>query len=88
MSEEISIKLAKDRRFPVGAERILEKGIHFRVWAPERKTVKLVMDFQGEQSDPLNQPIEVELQREGNGYFSVILQDTYVGTLYLSLIHI
>jgi maltooligosyltrehalose trehalohydrolase len=86
MSDEISIKLVEDRRYPVGAELIPGKGIHFRVWAPERKIVKLVIDFQGEQSDPLNQPIEVELQREGNGYFSAILQDTYVGTLYRYLL--
>jgi maltooligosyltrehalose trehalohydrolase len=82
MSEDISIQLIKNRRSPVGAERIQEKGIHFRVWAPERKTVKLVMNSQKESGDPLIQPIEVELQQEGNGYFSVIVQNACSGALY------
>ena len=44
MSEQITTELVNARRFPVGVERMLEKGMHFRVWAPEKKTVKLVMN--------------------------------------------
>ncbi len=86
MSEQITTELVNSRRFPVGAERALEKGVHFRVWAPERKTVKLAINSQGEDIDPLRPPIEVELQREGNGYFSVISQEACVGTLYRYLL--
>jgi len=86
MSEEISIILVKDRKFPVGAERVSDKGMHFRVWAPERKTVKLVITSQEDQNDPLHQPAEVELQREGNGYFSVLIQVACVGSLYRYLL--
>ncbi len=86
MSEQITTELVNGRRFPIGAERVPEKGVHFRVWAPGRKTVKLVITSQGEEFDPLYSPTEIELQNEGNGYFSVILQDTYVGSLYRYLL--
>lgn len=50
------------RRMPVGAEFISPgKGTHFRVWAPERKTVEVV--FEGSKEKALLHP-------EGNGYFS------------------
>ncbi|TAK62214.1 alpha-amylase family glycosyl hydrolase, partial [Methylobacter sp.] len=86
MSEQLITELVNARRFPVGVERVLEKGMHFRVWAPEKKTVKLVMNPKGEDIDPLHWPIEVELQSEGNGYFSVAIQDVSVGTLYRYLL--
>jgi maltooligosyltrehalose trehalohydrolase len=86
MNEQLITELVNARRFPVGAERIAEKGIHFRVWAPERKVVKLVTNPKGEDIDSLHWPIEVELQSEGNGYFSAIVQDACVGTLYRYLL--
>ncbi len=36
--------------------------------------------------DPPHPPTEIELQSEGNGYFSVILQDACVGSLYRYLL--
>ena len=86
MSEQITTELVNARRFPVGAERVPEKGVHFRVWAPLRKIVKLVMNPQAEDIDPLHWPVEVELQNEGNGYFSAILPDDCVGALYRYLL--
>ena len=86
MSEQITTELVNGRRFPIGAERVLEKGVHFRVWAPERKTVKLVIDTLGEAVEPPHPPTEIELQNEGNGYFSAILPDTCVGSLYRYLL--
>lgn len=71
-----------NRRFPVGAEPMPEKGVHFRVWAPGKKTVKLLMNAQGEDSDALHPPLEVELQPEDNGYFSVMSREACAGTLY------
>lgn len=68
MSEQIAIELVDARRFPVGADRIPEKGMHFRVWALLRKTVKLVMNPQGGDVDPLHWPVKIELQSEANGY--------------------
>jgi maltooligosyltrehalose trehalohydrolase len=37
MSEQLITELITARRFPVGVERIADKGMHFRVWAPEKK---------------------------------------------------
>ena len=61
MSEQITNELVNGRRFPIGAERVPEKGVHFRIWAPERKTVKLVINSQGEELDPPNPPAVIEL---------------------------
>ncbi|MGZ4980006.1 MAG: malto-oligosyltrehalose trehalohydrolase [Methylobacter sp.] len=85
MSEQITIDSVSARRFPVGVER-LEKGMHFRVWAPERKTVKLIMSSKSEDLAHVPPSIKVELQAEGNGYFSALLPDVGVGTLYRYLL--
>lgn len=86
MSKKNTSELVKRRLIPVGAERVAGKGVHFRVWAPERKTVKLVINSQGKELDPPQPPTEIELQTEGNGYFSVILPDDCVGGLYRYLL--
>lgn len=46
------------RRYPIGAE-VAADGVHFRVWAPKRKRVEVVLDSGA-----------VELQREPCGHFS------------------
>jgi maltooligosyltrehalose trehalohydrolase len=35
--------LTNKRRFKVGAEIIKGEGVHFRVWAPEKQTIELVL---------------------------------------------
>ena len=82
----MTIKLAKERKSPVGAERILDKGVHFRVWAPQRKAVKLVMNAQSENNEPIGQTIDIQLQNEGNGYFSILVPDDRPGALYRYLL--
>ena len=52
------------RRLPVGAE-VVPEGVHFRVWAPKRKTVEVV--FEGPEGD---WPVTVALSREKGGSFS------------------
>jgi maltooligosyltrehalose trehalohydrolase len=59
------------RRLPVGAE-VTGAGVHFRVWAPVRKTVEVVMD--GGDTVPL--------QAEGSGYFSGIAPNARAGSRY------
>ncbi len=59
------------RRFPVGAE-VTGSGVHFRVWAPVRKTVDAV--FGGGQV--------VSLQAEGSGYFSGLAPNARHGSRY------
>ena len=86
MSERITTELVYRRRFPVGAEPVAKKGVHFRVWAPDKKTVKLVINSQDEELDSLYPPTEMALQSEGNGYFSVFVQEACVGSLYRYLL--
>ncbi|TRW97195.1 malto-oligosyltrehalose trehalohydrolase [Candidatus Methylobacter oryzae] len=85
MIEQTASELVNARRFPVGAER-MPGGVHFRVWAPQRKTVKLALNHQGENIDPTFPPVEVELQNEDNGYFSAICEQAVVGALYRFLL--
>lgn len=62
-----------ERRLPVGAELTSDRGTHFRVWAPKRRTVEVVLD--GAQRG-------VPLEPEGNGYFSGFLRDVGAGARY------
>src|SRR5262245_30324150 len=49
------------RRLPVGAEPQPDGGVHFRVWAPDRRRVEVVIDG---VSEP------VQLGAESGGYFA------------------
>jgi maltooligosyltrehalose trehalohydrolase len=59
------------RSFPVGAE-VAGAGVHFRVWAPVRKTVVVVLDSGG----------TIALQAEDSGYFSGIAPNARAGSRY------
>jgi maltooligosyltrehalose trehalohydrolase len=59
------------RRLPVGAE-VVPGGTHFRVWAPARKTVEVVVE---------NGPTAA-LEAESGGYFSVRVAGAGAGTRY------
>jgi maltooligosyltrehalose trehalohydrolase len=54
----------------VGAE-VVPEGVHFRVWAPKRKRVAVVLP-----------DLEVPLTAEGDGYFSGLAEDVGDGALY------
>jgi maltooligosyltrehalose trehalohydrolase len=75
MSEEVwwMEKAAQHRRLPVGADPMPGGGAHFRVWAPRRKTVELVIEG---GSTP------VRLEPEGHGYHSGHVGRAGPGTLY------
>jgi maltooligosyltrehalose trehalohydrolase len=60
------------RRLPVGAELCGKEGVHFRVWAPRRKRVDVVLD--GSRSHPL--------AVESHGYFSGLVESARAGSLY------
>jgi maltooligosyltrehalose trehalohydrolase len=60
----------------VGAE-VLREGTHFRVWAPRRRRVTLVLE------DAEGQPTkEIELSGEGDGYFSGSSREAAAGARY------
>jgi maltooligosyltrehalose trehalohydrolase len=58
------------RRYPIGAE-LVSDGTHFRVWAPKRKRVAVVLDGR-----------RVELHAEPNGYFSALVPGVRAGARY------
>ena len=59
------------RRLPIGAEPQRAGGTHFRVWAPERHRVDVVVGSR-----------DLALRDEGNGYFSGLVAEASSGTLY------
>ena len=59
------------RRYPHGAERV-DGGTSFRVWAPERRSVAVVVEGLG----------ETPLEREDDGYFSAVVPDVAAGARY------
>jgi maltooligosyltrehalose trehalohydrolase len=69
------------RRLPVGAEVQPAGGVHFRVWAPKCQRVEVVLENSAD-ADPEVQQRAIELEPEGNGYFSGFASDTGNGTLY------
>src|SRR5687768_6214182 len=71
----------RDRRLPVGAEVLSEGGTHFRVWAPKRKKVEVVIErATGDKSE--GALFTAELEPEPQGYFSGIVRQAQAGTLY------
>lgn len=63
------------RRLPIGAEPLPAGGVNFRVWAPARRRVAVVLENRSE-------PLAVALEPEDNGYFSGIGAAAGVGSLY------
>ena len=61
------------RRLPVGAE-VVPGGAHFRVWAPKRRRVAVVLEGGAEGAFPL--------EPEGDGYFSGLVRSASAGALY------
>ena len=64
------MKFMQARRYPVGAE-LGDGGVHFRVWAPRRKRVSVVVD-----------DTEYQLEPEEDGYFSASVPNAHVGSRY------
>src|SRR5689334_14270971 len=60
-----------NRRLPIGAEVLREGGVHFRVWAPMRRKVAVLV---GDRA--------FELAPEPGGYFSGTVGGAAEGSLY------
>src|SRR5687767_12412009 len=61
------------RRLPVGAEVQPQGGVHFRVYAPERRRVQVVFDPPAP---------DLALTREPGGYWSALAPRAAAGTRY------
>jgi maltooligosyltrehalose trehalohydrolase len=64
------------RRLPVGAEVIPGRGVHFRVWAPDSRSVDVSLDKR-----------RFSLKSEQNGYFSLLVLDAYANQHYVYLLN-
>lgn len=65
----------RSRRLPVGAE-LTPQGVDFRVWAPERRQVAVIL------AEGLEALAPFPLETEANGYFSGTVESARGGTLY------
>jgi len=77
MSDDRSLSLPSWRRLPVGAEPAPEGGVHFRVWAPRRRSVAVLLG---------GSATEHALAPEEGGYFSGTVQDAQPGSTYRLLL--
>src|SRR5215472_6627347 len=69
------------KRLPIGAEVLPEGGVHFRVWAPRRRRVEVVLE--GETANPHKREARaVKLEPEEDGYYSGQVADATAGSLY------
>jgi maltooligosyltrehalose trehalohydrolase len=68
--------MSRVRRLPIGAE-VQPGGVHFRVWAPKRRRVEVVIE-DGEARPAF----ALALESEAEGYFSGLVEAARVGTLY------
>ncbi len=66
--------MSVSRKYPIGAEIAGERGVHFRVWAPRRKQLEIVLGENGSQA--------TALEPEGNGYFSCVVGGAKAGDIY------
>jgi maltooligosyltrehalose trehalohydrolase len=64
----------QQRKLPVGAEVAPQGGVHFRVWAPRRRRVEVVLHA--------GEPVAVALRPEREGYYSAHVAVAAPGTLY------
>jgi maltooligosyltrehalose trehalohydrolase len=62
----------RHRKFPIGAE-VTDGGVHFRVWAPRRRRVEVILE-------PAGQP--VALEPEPHGYHAGLAAGVGAGALY------
>lgn len=70
---------AQIKRMPMGA--VVERGgVHFRVWAPERKKVEVVLE-QSEQEPEAEQEV-YPLKPDKKGYFAGLVPQAESGRLY------
>ena len=65
-----------NRKLPIGAEIDPAGGVNFRIWAPKRKAVRVVLE------DGLGATATQDLISEAGGYFAVTVPQAAAGTAY------
>lgn len=69
------------RRLPVGAEILPGGDVHFRVWAPRRNRVAVVVEGHA-RTGSAEPSTTVALKKESSGYFAGIVPSACEGSLY------
>lgn len=72
----------RGRRLPVGAEVLPRGGVNFRVWAPSRRRVEVVLGTEAGLDPGVAARHAEELKPEPDGYFSGTVAEAGPGTLY------
>ncbi|MGH8245630.1 MAG: alpha-amylase family glycosyl hydrolase, partial [Gammaproteobacteria bacterium] len=73
------------RRLNIGAEILPQGGAHFRVWAPRRRRVEVIIESSaggGDDLEPSHVLSTLELEPEDSGYFSGVAERSGDGSLY------
>lgn len=65
------------RQYPIGAEVLSQGGVSFRVWAPRRRRVEVVLDGERTAVERI-----IPLGVEDDGYFGGWVEEARPGTLY------
>lgn len=78
MSKSALVPPAVGRAMPIGAE-VVEGGVHFRVWAPARTGVSVVLNGDRARAYALDQD-------EQKGYFSAFVEGAQAGDRYQFLV--
>ncbi len=74
---------APTRRLPIGAETQADGSVHFRVWAPRRRVVEVVLEGDAATGETAAaRPVALPLQAENDGYFSGLVSGVATGSLY------
>ena len=79
VAAETKVPHTFSRHLPIGAEIVPEGGVHFRVWAPDRKKVDVILESENSTS---SEEVCCRLQPENDGYFAGHIAEAHAGTLY------
>jgi maltooligosyltrehalose trehalohydrolase len=74
---EARARVPVSRRLPIGAE-IQQDGVHFRVWAPDRRRVEVVLEEPAGETPGA----AFALARETDGYFAGLVERAHAGSRY------
>ncbi|WP_437587979.1 malto-oligosyltrehalose trehalohydrolase [Sorangium sp. So ce1000] len=70
------LEFKTERRLPIGAEVLTGKGVHFRVWAPARRKVEVVLEAGAGSGEA------APMRPEEGGYFAALVASAASGTRY------
>jgi maltooligosyltrehalose trehalohydrolase len=79
VAAEMKVDHPLSRHLAIGAEIVPEGGVHFRVWAPDRKNVDVILE--SENHAP-GQEVCSRLQPEDDGYFAGHVAEAHAGARY------